>query len=199
MKKGIGLIGLVALSLTKLALADGIVPIRPIPPIFLGPKEVPCNTVLKTYFDWASGVTPSPEDNRWVGFTLVFNQNKNAMKDGIDAKDDLAGYTVGPMKVSGGNLTGQMVAFFSDRMFCPSPNGGFCLPTAPFNPGATDKQTITITPDGKMTTVLNSWGNSTFVDNLVCLDNGVLYAPSKLGQNSMSVVTLRKTGFRSPR
>lgn len=176
-----------------------IIHLPPHLPVFIVPREIPCSQALKPYFDWASGAYASREDRRSVQFMLIYNQNKNPEQPGIDGKPNLAGFTTGGLAYSGGVLQGDATASFSDRMFCPNPGSGFCLATAPFNPGAVDKQGITLAEDGTLTTVLKSWGNATYVDHLVCMDNGIFYVPTKAGQNAMSVVTLQKTGFESPR
>jgi len=179
------------------ALADHI-PIHFPPPVFIAPREVPCEQALKPYFDWASGATPAREDRRGVQFSLVYNQNRNPNQPGLDQNPSLAGYTIGGLTLQGAVLQGDAVASFSDRTFCPPGSTGFCS-TAPFNPNAVDKQGITLAEDGTLTFVLKSWGNSVYVDHLVCMDNGVFYAPSKTGSRSMSIVTLQKTGFVNPR
>jgi hypothetical protein len=174
--------------------------IRPIPPILMPPREVPCADALRPYINWASGATPGEEDVRWVNYMSVYNQNKNSVQPGIDKNQNLVGYTAGALRHQGGALVGDAKSFFSDRTFCANPSeGAFCTNTAPFNPNATDLAGITLSPDGKVTTVLKSWGNATYTDQMVCLDNGIFYIPSKSGQKYMSVVTLQKTGYRRPR
>jgi hypothetical protein len=173
---------------------------RPIPPILFPPREIACADALKPYLSWASGATAGPEDVRWIGFMSVYNQNRNGAGEGVDTKQNLVGYSSGGLKYNGGNLVGDATSYFSDRTFCSNPvPGGLCASSAPFNPNATDIAGITIQPDGKVITVLKSWGNSTYTDNLICLNNGIFYVPSKAGQKYMTVITLTKAGYRSPR
>ena len=174
-------------------------PIGPIPPVHLYPKEIPCTEALKPYFDWITRVTPGLEDVRGVDFMLVFNQQKNPRQPGVDQKQNLVGYSSGGLAFQGGNLVGDVFTYFSDRTYCNNTGNNFCVDNHPFNPNARDLTNINISPEGKMTTTLKSWGNAKSIDNLVCMDNGIIYAPSKFGQNSMSVITLQKTGFQSPR
>jgi|GEM_PF-1039460 hypothetical protein len=174
-------------------------PIGPIPPIHLIPKEIPCTEALKPYFDWITRVTPGLEDVRGVSFMLVFNHQKNPRQPGVDQKQNVSGYSSGDLAFQGGNLVGDVYSYFSDRTYCNSTGSGFCVDNHPFNPNAKDLSNITISTDGKMTTILKSRGNAKQVDQLVCMDNGVIYAPSKLGQSLMSVITLQKVGFQSPR
>lgn len=188
-----------------LAQAEPIIPIRApihdfptIPPILLVPREVPCTDMLKPYFDWASRATPAPEDRRGIQMTSVFNQNRNTSKTLADSKVNLVGYSNGELTYKSGVLVGDVRSSFSDRMFCANPSSGFCVSMAPFNPNATDIAGITLTQDGKLTTVLKSWGNATSTDTLVCMSNGVIYAAPKAGERSMMVITLQKTGFVSP-
>jgi hypothetical protein len=179
---------------------DVLRPIRiPTPPIIMPPREIACAEALKPYFNWASGVTAAPEDRRSIVFTSVFNQNKNTSSKTTDSKPNLVGYSTGGLVYQGGSLVGDVRSFFSDRTFCMGNGSGFCIDAFPFNPQATDVANITIRPDGTMTTVLKSWGNATFQDTLVCYNNGVLFVPPKVGQRAMSVVTLQKTGFQTPR
>jgi len=174
-------------------------PIGPIPPVHLYPQEIPCMDALKPYFDWITRVTPAPEDNRGVDLILVSNHQKNPRQPGVDSRQNLVGYSSGGLSYQGGNLVGDATSYFSDRTYCNSTGSGFCVDQHPFSPRAVDLANVSISPDGKMTTILKSRGNAKYVEQLVCMDNGVFYAPSRFGQSSMSVVTLRKVGFQSPR
>ena len=190
-------LGLMFLGVTSTAKAE-LRPI-PIPPIQLFPKQVPCAEALKPYFDWITRVTPGPEDVRGVSFMLVFNHQKNPRQPGVDQKQNVAGYSSGELVFQGGNLVGDVSTYFSDRTYCNQTGSGFCVDNHPFSPTAKDLSNVSMTADGKMTTVLKSWGNSKYIDQLVCMDNGIIYAPPKFGQSSMSVITLQKVGFQSPR
>lgn len=170
-----------------------------LPSILALPREIPCNQALKPYFDWASGTTPGREDRRGVEFTLIYNQNRNPNQAAIDSHQNVVGYTAAGLSFQGGVLQGDGTASFSDRMFCPSPSGGFCFASAPFNPNAVDKQGITLSEEGALTTVLKSWGNGVYKSQLICMDNGVFYSPSEASQKNIAVVTLQKTGFVNPR
>ena len=174
-------------------------PIGSAPPVHIFPKEIPCVDALKTYFDWISRVTRAPEDQRGIRLILMFNQQKNPRQPGLDQNQNLAGYSSGELTYQGGSLVGDVNSYFSDRTYCNSTGGGFCVDSHPFSPAARDLANITISPEGKMTTVLKSWGNPNSIDDLVCMDNGVFYVPPKFGQSSISVITLQKVGYQSPR
>ena len=171
---------------------------RPIPPILIV-REIPCADFMKYYFDWAAMRTPAPEDNRTVGFKLVYNQQKNTLKAGKDDHNNVVGYSTGGLHYDGTNLTGDVMSYFNDRTHCDNPDGGFCVENQPFSQRATDIAQITITPEGAMTTMLKSWGNALYHDQLVCMSNGVAYVATKNGQPYISVITMEKGGFRSPR
>lgn len=60
--------------------------------------------------------------------------------------------------------------YFSDREYSNSRRNRL-----PFNPNAPYKHSYILTPDGRLITTLNSWGNHTYTHLLTCTASGIHY------------------------
>lgn len=115
---------------------------------------VPCQPVLKAYFDYLT--TPHPGIYRYLYLQATF----------ILENRYVAYYTGSLTYVQSiDSLNGTVTVSFSDRSWTP-PCGSFFCPYQNFNFKNTDIQTITINRLGAIEYILNSWGNAKFFDQL---------------------------------
>ncbi|CAF1122662.1 unnamed protein product [Rotaria magnacalcarata] len=151
-------------------------------------KTVPCQPVLKNYFDYLT--LPHPYVVRYLSIQATFI-----------LENRYVAYYAGSLTYvkSIDSLNGTVTVSFSDRTWIPSCGLLFC-PYQNFNYKNTDTQTIVINRLGSIKYILNSWGNAKFTDQLQCYGmNEPLYTAPTAGSASMFVMTLQEQQYSIPK
>ena len=137
-----------------------------------------CSALINDAIAWAN--KHDALNQYYVGFTI------STMK----APVKFVSYAGGSFVAGNGGLKADKVkTSFSDRTWCPNlPAGSFCIGYQPFNYQAQDEMSFTLTNNGNLKVVLNSWGNATYNIPLQCV-NGFLYG-TLVERNGNSFVTM---------
>lgn len=130
--------------------------------------QIPCKGALNIFFIFAR----LRRDCQVVGFlTTVSNQGFNGEVRASDPKDHWVSYCRISFYYDGLNLKANFQdCYFSDREYSNSRRNRL-----PFNPNAPDKHSYILTPNGRLITTLNSWGNHTYTHLLTCTASGIHY------------------------
>jgi hypothetical protein len=129
-----------------------------------------------------------------VRVTAVSNQNNR-----------LASYAEGELSVTGRPipgakavtyLGGTLEQFFSDRRYGLPQKGGVEIAQYPFSPRATDRISLSMTSEGKVSLTLTSWNNAVVPLTDVRCVAGVLYGLA--ANQSLYVISMAREVRRAP-
>ena len=151
-------------------------------------STVPCQPVLKSYFDYLT--VPHSGTVRYLLIQATFI-----------LEDRYVAYYTGSLTYAASidSLNGTASVSFSDRTWTPSCGLFFC-PNQNFNYKKSDKQTIAINRLGSIQYILNSWGNAKSTDQLQCYGmNKPFYTAPTQQSPSMFVITLQEQQYTIPK
>jgi hypothetical protein len=146
------------------------------PPIWsLSPRPTPCSQFLQTHFDWAKNPRQS------VGVSVAFNNSEGR----------LVTYSTGALRRRGNSLTGELEKLLSDRVsIVGAVPGEFSSGKAQrFDALKPASVGLTITDDGLITWVENSFNNQSSTYRAVCYTNETVIL---FGMDHSGVMTLGK-------
>jgi hypothetical protein len=151
-------------------------------------STVPCQPVLKNYFDYLTVSHPGTVRYLSIQATFILENRYVAYYSGSLT-----------YATSIDSLNGTATVSFSDRTWTLS-CGLLICPQQSFNYKNTDTQTIVINRLGSIQYILNSWGNAKSTDQLQCYGmNKPLYTAPTGQSPSMFVMTLQKQQYTIPK